>query len=84
MRHNGKEIPQYDPSHMAWENCVAACSSCNHKRGTIDAYLFAEHELWRPENANLLKLQRLGIAFKTQGSLKTLKKMASVCGPSCY
>lgn len=83
MNHNGKKIPQYDITHQAWENCVAACSSCNHMRGRIDAFIFAEKELWKPENKTFLTMQRKMIAFKETHSMRTLNRMARLCGKSC-
>ena len=32
-----------------WENCVAACRSCNSSKGSMDAELFAEQIKLRPQ-----------------------------------
>lgn len=63
----------------SYENTVVACARCNHLKGTIDAYLFYEQELWRPENAWRLKLHHLTKGFHQYKSTKTLRRMEHYC-----
>lgn len=64
-----------------YQNMVVACKLCNNLRGCIDAYVFHDLQLWKPENANMRRQMQQLAAFKSTGLVTHLKKV-NFCG--CY
>lgn len=74
---NGKDYGHFSAKADNYDNCVVACAKCNHLRGSLDAYLFFEQELWKPENAQRQKIHHLMGAFQQYKSIRTLRKLGN-------
>jgi hypothetical protein len=62
-----------------WGNLVMACSRCNGRRQTFDAFCFYDQQFWRTENYVPYKLAKMRRAFMRNPNPGLLMAMGEVC-----